>query len=334
MASRWSPPGPDERWMLRLPNWVGDAVMVLPALRALPVPVERRLGVAHPRAAGIYRASGLLGEVVPARGARAPLDVPRRIETPARAIVFTDSPSGLLLARTSGARFRLGWAGRWSSLGYTHTVERPGRSVPLWRHYLTLAEAAGADAPERPDFRIEPGPEARARAAAWLPDSGAIALAPGAAYGPAKRWPIRYFQDLAHRLRERDRPVVWIGSETDRALVGEAAGEHGALDLLGRTNLLEAVAVLGRCRTLVTNDSGALHLARAAGTRMVGLFGSSNPAWTGPAPREGAVVTLGVDCSPCYRRRCPWSGDEELKCLRRIEPEQVLAALDAVEARS
>jgi heptosyltransferase-2 len=120
--------------------------------------------------------------------------------------------------------------------------------------------------------------------------------------------------------------VVALGGGEERAM-GEALAGAGAVDLTGETSLLEALAVLERCAALVTNDSGALHLARAAGTPVVAVFGSSSPRWTGPSAREGKIVRQLVACSPCYRRRCPLKGEDHLKCLRRIEVTEVMAAL-------
>ncbi len=83
--------------------------------------------------------------------------------------------------------------------------------------------------------------------------------------------------------------------------------------------------MLVRMRVLVTNDSGALHLARAAGTPVVGLFGSTSPRWTGPEPEEGTALWLGLECSPCFRRECPLAGDDHLRCLRDLGVEPVWA---------
>lgn len=328
----WAPPAPGTRWLLRLPNWIGDAVLVLPALRALPREGQVRLGVAHPRVLDLYRASGLLDTLWPAEGWRAPAVLAGRLRRwkPDRAVVFTEALSGALLARAAGPRHRLG-PGREAGRGrLTRTPDRPGRGRPLWRHYADLAVRAGGRPVASPDFRIDPGPAAAARARDLLAPvggEGAVALAPGAAYGPAKQWPLECFAALGRELRSRGTPVVVVGSEREGE-AGAALAGLGALDATGATGLLEAIALLARCRVLVTNDSGALHLARAAGTPVVALFGSTSPLWTGPEPGEGETLWLGLPCSPCFRRRCPLSGDSHLRCLREIGVEAVLAALE------
>lgn len=112
--------------------------------------------------------------------------------------------------------------------------------------------------------------------------------------------------------------------------MGKALATTGAIDLTGKTNLLETIAALGQTNLLVTNDSGALHLARAAGTPVVALFGSSSPIWTGPEEREGDVLRHEVPCSPCFKRECPLKGQDHLRCLHGIS---VDAVLDAVNRR-
>jgi len=331
----WPPAEPGERWFLRLPNWIGDAVMVLPALRSLP-PGER-IAAAHPRVLPLYAATGLFREALAARGARAPLELraPLRRFGPDRAVVFTEAVSGAAAARASGARLRLGRGGPAHDAFLTHRLPRARRDRPLWREYLELAEAAGGRTGAEPDFRVPPGAEASARAEALLVPLGgrpAVALAPGASYGPAKQWPPDRFEELARRLAGRGVGPVVVGGPGERE-EGARLARAGALDLTGRTDLLTAVAVLARAGAAVTNDSGALHLARAAGTPVVAVFGSSSPVWTGPGPGEGEAVWLGLSCSPCFRRRCPLGGGEHLRCLTGIAPERVLeAVLDRLKA--
>jgi heptosyltransferase-2 len=306
--------------------------MVLPALKALAEVDPVWLGVAHPRVVPLYRATGLFAELLPARGARAPLQLAPRVRRfdPERALVFTYAMTGVLLARMSGARWRLGRGPRYVGPFLTHRLPAAPRTGPLWREFLELAVAAGARPVSVPDFRVRPDSESEARVSALLEPVGAspVALAPGSAYGQAKRWPLERFITLARNLRSLGRAVVVVGGPEERSL-GEALAREGALDLTGRTTLLEAVAVLARCRGLVTNDSGALHLGRAAGTRLVGLFGSSSPRWTGPEPREGEAIWLGLACSPCFKRRCPLGGTDHLRCLRDITVDRVVRAVES-----
>jgi len=330
MAALWPPPAPGTRWLIRLPNWVGDAVMVLPAIRSLPSRDQVRVGVAHPRVLDLYAATGLFNELLPATGKSAPLALRARMRrlSPDRCLVFTEAPSGGWLAFFSGAPLRLGRAEGLNRALFTHSLPRAERRESAWREHLYVAEAAGGSPPRAPDFRIPLTEEMRATARRRVPsgDAPRIVLAPGAAYGPAKRWPLERFVELCRRLRNEGYQVIITGSKQE-ALLGQTLAGVGALDLTGQTSLLETIAVLERANVLVTNDSGALHLARAAGTPVIALFGSSSPVWTGPESHEGDVLRHDVPCSPCFKRECPLRAEDHLRCLRGISVEAVMEAV-------
>jgi len=330
MAAFWPQPIPGTRWILRLPNWVGDAVMVLPALRALPAKEQFRVGVAHPRVLDLYAATGLFDELLPANGKAAPLELRSKLRrlNADRCLVFTEAMSGGWLAMLSGARLRLGRATGLKKALFTHRLPPATRQIAAWREYMQVAEAAGASLPKSPDFRVPLSESLRVAARTRVPpvDEPTVALAPGAAYGPAKRWPLEQFIVLAKRLRSESYRVLVTGSNQERSL-GQELAKTGAIDLTGQTNLLESIAVLERANVLVTNDSGALHLARAAGTPVVALFGSSSPMWTGPDAQEGDVLKHDVPCSPCFKRDCPLKGEDHLRCLRQISVDEVLQAV-------
>jgi heptosyltransferase-2 len=303
--------------------------MALPAVRALAEPDQEVMGVAHPRVLPLYGATGRFSVLLPAHGAHAPITLLSTVRafTPQRALVFTEAPSGSILARLSGAALRMGRTRGVTSRWLQVPAGLGRRDRPLWEEYASLARDAGCGVPEEPDFRIDPGPEARNRAQDLAGTPAPVVLAPGAAYGPAKRWPMERFEEVAQALDAKGIPVVVMGSPRDEVSARPLV-EAGARSLVGRTSLLEAVAVLQRCRVLVTNDSGALHLARAAGVPSVAVFGSSSPAWTGPAPDEGDVLHRDLPCSPCFRRRCPLAGEEHLRCLREITTADVMAAVE------
>ncbi len=330
MAALWPPPAPGTRWLLRLPNWVGDAVMVLPAIRALPSNDQFRVGVAHPRVLDLYAATGLMDEILPAHGSSAPLALRSTLRrlNPDRCLVFTEAPSGGWLAFLSGAPLRLGRASGLKRGVFTHRLPPATRQTAAWREHMQVAEAAGGSIPQAPDFRVPLSESLRASAQTLLPlaDAPTVALAPGAAYGPAKRWPLDRFATLTQKLKARGYRVAVTGSRNEAPL-GQVLAGAGAIDLTGQTNLLESIAVLERANVLVTNDSGALHLARAAGTPVIALFGSSSPAWTGPEGNEGDVLKHDVPCSPCFKRECPLKGADHLRCLHGISIEDVVQAV-------
>jgi heptosyltransferase-2 len=140
-------------------------------------------------------------------------------------------------------------------------------------------------------------------------------LCPGAEYGPAKRWP--YFAELSTKM---SLPAVLLGSARD----AEAAREVRGINLVGRTSLDEAIALLAGAAFVVSNDSGLMHIAAALGRPQVALFGSSSPAHTPPASSASRVVWLKVACSPCFERVCPLG---HFRCMREITVDSVLGEI-------
>jgi heptosyltransferase-2 len=155
----------------------------------------------------------------------------------------------------------------------------------------------------------------------------AIALMPGAEYGPAKRWPAEHFAELAATLSARGWQVWVLGSAKERAL-GQAIAQSQAyvFDLTGRTQLVDVVDLLGVCEAAVTNDSGLMHVAAAVDTRVVAIYGSSSPKMTPPLSVNAHVVYRGLPCSPCFERECPLG---HLNCLRGISAAEVMAQVES-----
>ena len=154
-------------------------------------------------------------------------------------------------------------------------------------------------------------------------DKPVVALLPGAEYGPAKRWPIERYVELAKCLKAAGRQVWVFGSAKENELgeaIVQAAGE-GVVNLCGQTKLVDTVDLLGLAECAVTNDSGLMHIAGAVGTRLVALYGSSSPDYTPPLTDKAEVVYLRLSCSPCFERECPL---KHFNCMMQIEVEDVL----------
>lgn len=154
-----------------------------------------------------------------------------------------------------------------------------------------------------------------------------LVLAPGAEYGAAKRWPTQHFATLARAKVQAGWQVVILGSAKESQLGEEiltASGQKNLLNLAGRLSLDEAVDVMACATAVVTNDSGLMHVAAALQRPGVALFGSSDPKHTPPLGGSLTILSLALDCAPCFQRECP---KQHLDCLQKITPEMVLEVL-------
>jgi len=155
----------------------------------------------------------------------------------------------------------------------------------------------------------------------------AVALCPGAEFGPAKRWPARYFAELAQGVAAHGCQVWLVGSKSDRPVGDEIAQAAGGIcrNLCGDTSLTEAIDVLASASLAVSNDSGLMHVAAALGRPLIALYGSSSPAYTPPLSSRAQILKLDLACSPCFKRECPLG---HFNRMMQLTPDRVLAAID------
>lgn len=159
-------------------------------------------------------------------------------------------------------------------------------------------------------------------------DRKILALCPGAEYGPAKRWPIQHFANLAQQKQQQGWQVWLLGSDKDKAVaeqINQLSGEV-CQNFAGNTRLAEAVDLLSLADVVVSNDSGLMHVAAALDKKVIALYGSSDPNFTPPLHADAKILNLNLPCSPCFKRECPLGHTE---CLAKIEPASVMAAIDA-----
>ena len=212
-----------------------------------------------------------------------------------QAIVLPNSWKSALTPFFADIPLRSGYVGE-AGYGLLNLLYRapPGKDRPDMRlHYARLADAPGAPPPQplpRAGLRVEPHEIDRVKQRFGIAGDYAV-LCPGAEYGPAKRWP--YFAELASRLSV---PAVILGSASDR----DAAQGIGGTNLVGKTSLDEAIALIAGAHAVVSNDSGLMHVAAALDRPQVALFGSSSPEHTPPASKQARVIWLHIECSPCW----------------------------------
>ncbi|MCL9780365.1 lipopolysaccharide heptosyltransferase II [Vibrio sp. S4M6] len=165
----------------------------------------------------------------------------------------------------------------------------------------------------------------------------AVGICPGAEFGPAKRWPDKHYAQVAQKLLE-DGKQVWIfGSENDRGvgqLIRDALPESlkpFCVNLAGRTKLTEALDLLSVCKTVVSNDSGLMHISAAVGCNVVAIYGSSSPNYTPPLTHKLQIVHTSEECRPCFKRECPLG---HLNCLNKLPPAKVIDAVNCFERKT
>ena len=314
--------------------------MTEPLLRRLAMRGERLAVGALPWVAPVYKAMPQVDEVIEfpfqhgglqfkARRAVA-RQVEGRFDT---AYVLPNSLKSALLPFLASIPKRVGYLGEARVGLLTHRLKNPSDRPPMVAFYSALSGDKEGLAHDRPRLQLTEQQVAAALTALELQAGSYYAFAPGAEYGPAKRWPAIHFAELARTL---DRPAVLLGSGKEAELcqeIADAAGHGSCLNLAGKTPLSQAFALIAASRAMISNDSGLMHVAAAFGVPQVAVFGSSSPLHTPPLNDKAAVLWLKqdagyqppLDCSPCFQRECPLG---HTRCLYDITPQRVLAAIE------
>jgi heptosyltransferase-2 len=241
------------------------------------------------------------------------------------ALVLPGSLKAALAPRWAGIARRRGYGGVLRRLLLNDA--RAKSPLPQVESYVALIDWPGP--PPRPRLTLPPDASAAALRGLGLakPAAPILAIAPGAEYGPAKRWPERHFAAVAEERRAKGWQVWLFGSRGEREIAARIPCDQ---NLAGKTTLDQAVALLGLADAVVSNDSGLMHVAAALDRSQVALFGSSDPIRTGPRNPGAQVLRLGLDCSPCNKRECPLGHH---RCLEDLLPDTVLTALPAAGTR-
>jgi heptosyltransferase-2 len=322
------------RLVIRLPNWLGDAVMALPAMAA----VRRAHPDVHIAVAGLPSITPIFAEM----SAVHPQQVVS-LEKPGEAAALRDGRFDTALLLTNS--FRTAWTARQAGIGERWGYASSGRRLLLTRaaarprgerhqseYYLELVRRLGIEAAATAP-RLDVIERTRARAVALLQQQGIVpgaplvGFAPGAAYGHAKRWPPDRVAVVIQRLwRERQVRSVLVGAAGDREAGREIEStlppEMAVVNLIGRTDLRVLMGIMQACRAFVSNDSGAMHLAAAVGIPVTALFGPTKERVTAPVG-DHDVLLHQVFCRPCMLRECPI----DHRCMKRISVDEVFASV-------
>jgi heptosyltransferase-2 len=326
--------------LIRGTNWIGDVVMTFPAIAAVreTLPAARVTVLVKPWVADLVRMHPAVDEVLvyerPGRheGAGGILRLARELKARRfdAAILLQNAIEAAIIARLAGIPVRAGYSTDARGLLLTHPVrlEAGIKAVHQSLYYVEMLEALGFT-PSRAPLALTPTDAQRIAAEQHLVRFGIagrrpiVGMAPGAAYGPAKRWFADRFAAVADRLAERfSCPVLLFGSQGDRPSTEavRSAAKTAIVDVAGRTNLGDAVALIARCDLFITNDSGLMHVAGALGVPTVAIFGSTNPKTTYPLGERTVLVRRPVDCSPCLKQECP----ADFRCMDLVTVDEVL----------
>jgi lipopolysaccharide heptosyltransferase II len=313
------------RILVRSGNWLGDAVMSTEAVRRIKRgrPDAEVTILAKRNLVEFWETIPEVDAVIPIERKEGVLAVAKKIRDRFDvAILFPNSPRSGIEVWLAKIPRRVGYRGPWRNFFLNQFIPEQAPPQPVThqsRIYLRIAERIGADI-------SEPLPPA----AAWVPEPLTLGLCPGAEYGPAKRWP--HFGEAARILSEQH-GIRWLifGTAKERELGNQITSEIGAnaVNLVGQTTLSQLIRELGRCRALLTNDTGTMHLAAHLGVPTIALFGSTEPALTGPIGAGHTVIRHHVECSPCFLRRCPI----DFRCMNRIAVAEVVDAVEKMLVR-
>jgi lipopolysaccharide heptosyltransferase II len=309
------------RMVVRSPNWLGDAVMSVEAVRAFKLgrPDAHLAVLAPEKLAGFWQRVGDVDEVISFEVGESVFSVAKKLRGQYEvAILLPNSLRSALEVWLAGIPRRVGYRGHSRHWLLNQIIpEREKKNHPPEHHtdrYWRIAQRCGAA--ERPS-----------RKTLWManPNECVIGLCPGAEYGSAKRWPASKFQTLVKEVNERlDCQWVILGTAADRSLAAEIShGIPNITDLTGKTSLGQLMELLSKITGLVTNDTGTMHLADFIGTPLAALFGSTEPSLTGPRSPRSVVIRQKAECSPCFLRECPI----DFRCMQDIRMEKVIEAV-------
>lgn len=334
------------------PSWVGDMVMSQSLYTTLKQKYpEAQIDVMAPawcrpileRMEEIHTAIDMpIGHGEFNLSMRRKLGVTLREERYDIAYVLPKSAKSALIPWFANIPQRVGWKGemrfgfindrRDNMQSFEYMVERYVALAHPSSKMMGSSSLGGLNTLPRPKLQIDD----KAQHAAFnkfnlnIADLAAVGLCPGAEFGPAKKWPEQHYAEVAEHLCKLGKQVWLFGSQKDvesceniKNLVSKRFIDNVHV-LAGKTSLIEAVDLLGACETVVSNDSGLMHVAAAVGCNVVAVYGSTSPKYTPPLAKNVEIVHTEIECRPCFKRECPLG---HLKCLKELPANKVIKCL-------
>jgi heptosyltransferase-2 len=335
--------------LIRSTNWIGDAVITTPAVRTIRenFPESEITMLVHPWVGDIFRYSPRVDHLLiyEKKGQHQGLKGMLRLAGELRlqqfdcAILLQNAFEAALITMVAGIPVRGGYTTDARGLLLTHGVEKEPELIKKHQvhYYQRMVRGLGLRTSPNDLELFIPGDQIDAakslveeRAGVQVGAAPLIGFNPGAAFGPAKRWPAEKFAELAEMLcRRTDARIVLFGSGADQETAAAIIAHTGKardrmIDLTGATSLIEAMALIGECSVFVTNDSGLMHVGAALHTPMVAIFGSTDHIATGPYSDNATVIRKPLSCSPCKKSHCP---EKHFQCMKLISSAEVFTAV-------
>jgi len=329
------------RALVVAPAWIGDTVMAQPLFMRLhqKSPGLQLDALAAPWVAPVLRRMPEIGEIIDNPFAHGELSLTARFRLGRQlaqrryqqTYVLPNSAKSALIPFFAGIPERIGFTGesRYGLLNLRHTLDE--KALPqMVERFAQLAQPPGSPLARPVEYpRLTSTLQQQMATLSTLAITRPARIAifcPGAEYGPAKRWPASHFAALADALTARGYAIWLLGSGKDKATGDEIiqlAQTASTRNFCGETSLSQAIDLIGAADFVVCNDSGLMHVAAALEKPLVAVYGSSSPGFTPPLSDRATILSLNLDCSPCFKRECPLG---HLDCLNKLTPQRVLEA--------
>lgn len=325
--------------LIRSPNWIGDAVLCLPAIEKIKslYPQAELTVLAKPWVSPVFLNNPVIKRIIDydKEGRHSGIAGRWRLIKDIKncgfdmAALFQNAFEAALIAFLARVPVRIGYARDFRGMLLTNPVRLDSdiKKAHQVFYYLNIVNRLNKNYSHQPKIYLTKGEKVWAKK--FLHDRGIddeiiIGIAPGASYGPAKRWMAERFSEVAGRLANAcGTKLVLFGGKDDMEICGNVLGGLTGLNLAGEIDLRKSIALIGRCNLFITNDSGPMHIAASLGIPTVAIFGSTDPKLTGPIGDNVMVMKKDMECSPCFERECRYG---HYNCFKMITEDEVYRA--------